>query len=442
LCNYDEDDFQSNTSHTRITHLVVIDFDNKIITSKMCHLAIMITINADRIAKYSSANAARHEAKIQEIMEITDQEVQESLGTEEPKEIQRDVLYEHFKSNQSSFYSLTGFQITEFEKLWIHVEKAFTAPARGRKPKISAKDIIILLLHYLRRYPRVEQIAAIFSLKSSTVQAIITKYIPILAEIMKRNFIDAVAKEEIVYNQDFPECAYIIDATVQEIYKPFISFEKAKKYFSGKHRIYCLKSQVIVTIKGLVVSIITSIPGSKHDKNIFDSYKKELDALFSLHPNNSHKIIADKGYQEADSQILVTPFKGNALDLTREKLSFNQKLGGIRIIIENFFGRLKSRYEIMSSTFRGSHETYAPIFTICCALVNFEQIECDHPLRERDMRFYVRLQASIKQKVLESETKSRAKRRRQARLRRRIFGEIGEDQSSSSSEEEFGYKLE
>lgn len=29
-------------------------------------------------------------------------------------------------------------------------------------------------------------------------------------------------------------------------------------YFSGKHYIYCLKSQVIVTIKSIVMQIITS----------------------------------------------------------------------------------------------------------------------------------------------------------------------------------------
>ena len=394
----------------------------------------MIVIKADRMSKYAEASQARHEDRIQRILDITDQEVMEKYGIKEETEEAEDVLYAYYNGHLDEFYIITGFNMDEFNNMFTHVEEKFTAPGRGRKPKASPRDILIILLHYLKRYPRIEELSVVFSMKPSTLQTIIAKYIPIMSEVMKKDFIEKAAEEKPAYDQRFPNCPYVVDATVQKICKPSLTFEFAKKYFSGKHYIYCLKSQVVVTIKGLAVSVISGIEGSVHDKRLFDNSIPELNKLFNLHPDIPHMIIGDKGYQEPDSQLLVTPYKGNAVDLTKEQLGFNQKLGEVRIIIENFFGRLKSRYEIMGSTYRGCHENYADIFTLCCALVNFEQIECDHPLRDSDQTFYVKLGASLNQEKQQRDEKARERRKKQAKARRKRFAHVrsSSDESSDS----------
>ena len=407
----------------------------KLRTLSIISFFIMIVIKSGKLDKYAEATQARHEARIQEVIDVTDQEVMETITAEEQDEPPQDQLYAHFQENRASFYALTGLSIDEFDKLFAHVENEFAVPSRGRKTKITPRDILILIMHFLCRYPRIEEMAAVFSIKPSTLQATFTKYIPILATILKRVFIDSVKAEELQYDGNFPDCAYAVDATVQEICRPSLSFSMAKEYFSGKHYIYCLKSQVIVTIKGLAVSIISGIPGARHDKKIFDSSQDELDALFKLHQGKSHKILADKGYQDPDSQILVTPYKGKPGDLSKEQLQYNQKLGEARIIVENFFGRLKLRYEIMSAVFRGSHEYYSDIFTICCSLVNFEQIECGHPLRNTDKQFYVKLQASLKQKKLDEKEKAKENRKRQARNRRKAYGRVGRSDDTSDDDD-------
>ena len=89
----------------------------------------------------------------------------------------------------------------------------------------------------------------------------------------------------------------------------------------------------------------------------------------------------------------------------------------------------------MSDTFRGAHETYSAIFVICCALVNFEQIENDHPLRENDGKFYYKLKALVNQKREEKEARKKEKRKQQAKLRKRIFSLVGEEISSSDESE-------
>lgn len=86
--------------------------------------------------------------------------------------------------------------------------------------------------------------------------------------------------------------------------------------------------------------IVWPIEGSEHDKSIYD---KNIDDLYEKVPlfHKPSKIIGDKGYQDENSQILITPIKGNYYTLSKEQIAFNEKLSKIRILIENYFGRFK-----------------------------------------------------------------------------------------------------
>ena len=77
----------------------------------------------------------------------------------------------------------------------------------------------------------------------------------------------------------------------------------------------------------------------------------------------------------------------------------------------------------MSDTYRGNHEAYANVFTIYCALVNFEQIECEHPLREEDRDFYVRLLVAMQQKNEEKKKKKGRTEERRYRKENERFGQ-------------------
>lgn len=43
---------------------------------------------------------------------------------------------------------------------------------------------------------------------------------------------------EIIANEDFPTCGYIVDATDQQINQPGLEWEEASKFFSGKHSLF------------------------------------------------------------------------------------------------------------------------------------------------------------------------------------------------------------
>ena len=101
--------------------------------------------------------------------------------------------------------------------------------------------------------------------------------------------------------------------------------------------------------------------------------------------NSSWAILADKGYIGVGTQIrIITPFKGN--NITPEELQFNKKVGADRVIIENFYGRLKLYWSIIRNKYKGSHSNYDTVFEICAGLTNF--LLKYSPLRSEDGEYY------------------------------------------------------
>ena len=154
-----------------------------------------------------------------------------------------------------------------------------------------------------------------------------------------------------------------------------------------------MKSQVICNTKGLAVDIVTGISGSVHDMIIFhENYSDFKKRILDIHSHAGPKILADKGYQSHEYEnILITPTKGNPMGLTPEKNEMNAKISSVRVLVENYFWRLKNKFEIMSSRFRNERESYKIFFKICCSLVNFDIKECGNVLRAEDGEHYIRL---------------------------------------------------
>ena len=83
---------------------------------------------------------------------------------------------------------------------------------------------------------------------------------------------------------------------------------------------------------------------------------EEWHRIAILRPKTPQKVLADKGYQANDVPELVTSIKGPPDKLSRKDNAFNERIGKTRIVVENFFGRLKNRYTIIGSVYRHSHE--------------------------------------------------------------------------------------
>lgn len=217
-------------------------------------------------------------------MGMTDTQLQhiEEEEEEELEKAEENQLFDHISKSADGFYEFVGFTIPEFKVLYSLIAKELNKPHRGRKQKYTPVDQFVLFLHYLRAYPRLESLKPIFQIEPSTFENIIGKILDIAAPAFEAEFISKVANScEIDAPNDFPECGFIVDATVQKINQPALDYKIAGKYFSGKHFIYCLKSQVIINIHGLAMHIVSPIEGSEHDKSIFDN---NIDDFFEKVP--------------------------------------------------------------------------------------------------------------------------------------------------------------
>ena len=56
----------------------------------------MIEIKEEKLNRWLESVERRHEARIQNVIEVTDQEVMERLGREEPEDVDEDALYKYF----------------------------------------------------------------------------------------------------------------------------------------------------------------------------------------------------------------------------------------------------------------------------------------------------------------------------------------------------------
>lgn len=93
-------------------------------------------------------------------------------------------------------------------------------------------------------------------------------------------------------------------------------------------------------------------------------------------------VLVDSGYQGLQRQVkaLMPHKKKSNRPFTRPQQRFNQELASERVICERFYGRLKTKFRIMSSKYRNSREEYVTIFKLCVALANCHVIL--HPLAQ------------------------------------------------------------
>lgn len=83
-------------------------------------------------------------------------------------------------------------------------------------------------------------------------------------------------------------------------------------------------------------------------------------------------ILVDSGYQGLQRLVSATlPHKQRpGRVFTRAHREHNRRLAHHRIVCEQFYGRLKSKWRIMASKYRNDREGYEIIVKLCCSLTS------------------------------------------------------------------------
>lgn len=319
------------------------------------------------------------------LLSIQALELQNTIDNQEENRDFSQVSWTNLSENEDRCKIITGFTPKEFLELYDLVSKEIKENiGRGPRSKISKHDRLVMVLCYLKHYETIDKMKDSFSISRAHLHTILQTTIDQISEFLYEYYVinvtDHVKNEG--DNKEFSKAKYIIDVTFQSIWTPTGTYDEKKRYFSGKHKLYGLKSQCIHDRKGRVVSCIAGEPGAMHDLTICrDNIDDLKDVLRKEDDSNSEEskeddywfVIADsayKGLQEETNVMLPNKKKPNG-KLTKKQSKYNQELAAERVICERFYGRLKTRYRIMSTKYRNSRDDYEKIFQLCAALTNF-----------------------------------------------------------------------
>ena len=156
----------------------------------------------------------------------------------------------------------------------------------------------------------------------------------------------------------------IVDATEQAIQRPQDQ-ERQKAHYSGKKKRHTLKTQVVVGPDGELMDVSQTVPGSQHDKKLYDE-SGVRDALEA-----GEAMMGDSGYQGIQhDHPAVLPFKKpKGGELTPVQKDHNRRLSRIRVVAENTLAQIKT-FRVIAEVYRHLREGYNDIFRIVAALVN------------------------------------------------------------------------
>jgi len=273
------------------------------------------------------------------------------------------------KKRATLFRSLTGLTIDKYTELLEKIEPLYEQAeikrlkrenrkrkqGGGRQKQLDLANQLLMLLMYYRLYVSQEFLGLIFSLHNCNVSRQINYLEPILAKIFKIPIRKIQLEEENLTEEELVEI--FVDATEQQIRRPK---RKQKKYYSGKKKKHTIKNQLVVTVKGKILSVSPSTAGSKHDKRLHDETK--------LIYGKNVRPISDLGYFGTGGMTM--PIKKSKLKkLTIEDKKFNKKLSRKRIIVEHTIGKMKF-FQILSQRYRNDLSKHSLVFKNVAGLHN------------------------------------------------------------------------
>ena len=235
--------------------------------------------------------------------------------------------------------------------LWIQAEaKRLRHPRKikkggGRLYSLTFEEQVAMLLLYTRTYVTHVFLSALFDVHDSRVCRYFARLRPSVESVcdLPTRKVD-LSEEEIL--------KLVVDTTEQRTER-----RKSGCGYSGKKKAHTIKTQIVVDKAGNIRHISASVPGTVHDKKLFDRSGVTL-------PDNAK---GDLGYLGTH---MTLPVKSSKLHpLTKKQSEHNTRHSRKRIIIEHVFASLKS-YRILADRFRGSLSNYHRYFLIVCGLRN------------------------------------------------------------------------
>ncbi|ETN14272.1 hypothetical protein PPTG_07903 [Phytophthora nicotianae INRA-310] len=210
--------------------------------------------------------------------------------------------------------------------------------------------------------------SSMFGIDPSPFQKMFGKFLALLETFLYQTFVidgekrHTMKKMTLSSNtfENFPCAWYATDLTFQQTNRPAGGFQQVKKYYSGKHHLHGFKVEVSVIPAGIAINCTNREPEATADVTIFCDNKEfhlgamrkapnELELNDSGPSAEQYKtdwaVLVDKGYQGlAREYMAIQPTKKarNSPPLSYDVLRENDRISHDRVVVENYFGRLKT----------------------------------------------------------------------------------------------------
>lgn len=157
------------------------------------------------------------------------------------------------------------------------------------------------------------------------------------------------------------------------------SITNSREYFSFKHHLHCVKLQCAVAPNGQCIHYDISKKGSVHDIEVF--LQSNLLSKVQYTVMNGHipallrkPMIFDKGYvglHNVYPESVIMKKKPRGGELNTSDIDSNNKIQHDRVIVENYFSRLKLLWIVTHDIFRGEDDTLIQYVKACVILTNY-----------------------------------------------------------------------
>src|SRR5208283_3885072 len=234
------------------------------------------------------------------------------------------------------FRSLTGVEPTHFldmvERIRPHWQRLVVdAKNRSGRPwEIGGlKDHLLVMLILYRCAVTQDFIACLYQVDKSAICRALQRIEPVANRVLGVKRTIRVTAEEAE--------ALIIDATEQPIQRPS---RKQRCWYSGKKKGHRIKTEIIVTAKGRIVSRSDPATGRTSDITV---------RRRGPHLPKGSRVYADSGYQGLQDEhpdVEIPYKKSKHHPLTRDEKVYNHALSRFRVRVEHIFAKIK-RFRIM-----------------------------------------------------------------------------------------------
>lgn len=196
-------------------------------------------------------------------------DVEVALDEEEENHDPSQICWRNLCDDDDRLKVITGLNCEKFLEIYELVEDALPVKTgRGRRSKVSKHDRLLMTLCYLKHYETLDKMKETFQISKSHLHNILESTIEIISPLLYAHFVEEAEAAVPEEDDDFPDARYVMDVTFQPIWTPLGTYEERKRFYSGKHKQYGLKSQCIHGRSGKLVHCMSGIPGSVHDLTI------------------------------------------------------------------------------------------------------------------------------------------------------------------------------